>query len=409
MKINTCRNCKKKKLTKLFSLGKLSFTGKFSNTIKSNIPKAEITLVICQKCKLVQLDRNFNPKYLYGKDYGYRSGINKTMTDHLSKTATLLSNKAHLKNSDSVLDIASNDGTLLKAYNNKKITKVGIDPVISKFFKFYPKTTIQISGFFSHSLLKKKGIKQKFKIITALSVFYDLKNPNQFLKDVKKILCEKEGIFLLEFADLLSIVKYKLFDTICHEHLEYYSAKVILRMLKKNDLKVIDLQTNDINGGSVRFFICARNANYKINKINIKKYLIEERKYQLEKIDTFKFFFKKINIVKLKINNLIKNIQKRKKIIHGYGASTKGNVLLQYFNINKTQIPYIADRNPEKNGLYTPGTKINIISEEKSRNLNPDYYLVLPWHFKKEILIRERKIIKNGTKFIFPLPELKFS
>jgi hypothetical protein len=409
MKINTCRNCKKKKLTKLFSLGKLSFTGKFSNTIKSNIPKAEITLVICHKCKLVQLDRNFNPKYLYGKDYGYRSGINKTMTDHLSKTATLLSNKAHLKNSDSVLDIASNDGTLLRAYNNKKITKVGIDPVISKFFKFYPKTTIQISGFFSHNLLKKKGIKQKFKIITALSVFYDLKNPNQFLKDVKKILCEKEGIFLLEFADLLSIVKYKLFDTICHEHLEYYSAKVILRMLKKNDLKVIDLQTNDINGGSVRFFICARNANYKINKINIKKYLIEERKYQLEKIDTFKFFFKKINIVKLKINNLIKNIQKRKKIIHGYGASTKGNVLLQYFNINKTQIPYIADRNPEKNGLYTPGTKINIISEEKSRNLNPDYYLVLPWHFKKEILIRERKIIKNGTKFIFPLPELKFS
>ena len=409
MKINTCRTCKKKKLTKLFSLGKLSFTGKFSNTIKSNIPKAEITLVICHKCKLVQLDRNFNPKYLYGKDYGYRSGINKTMTDHLSKTATLLSNKAHLKNSDSVLDIASNDGTLLRAYNNKKITKVGIDPVISKFFKFYPKTTIQISGFFSHNLLKKKGIKQKFKIITALSVFYDLKNPNQFLKDVKKILCEKEGIFLLEFADLLSIVKYKLFDTICHEHLEYYSAKVILRMLKKNDLKVIDLQTNDINGGSVRFFICARNANYKINKINIKKYLIEERKYQLEKIDTFKFFFKKINIVKLKINNLIKNIQKRKKIIHGYGASTKGNVLLQYFNINKTQIPYIADRNPEKNGLYTPGTKINIISEEKSRNLNPDYYLVLPWHFKKEILIRERKIIKNGTKFIFPLPELKFS
>ena len=409
MKINSCRNCREKKLTKLFSLGKLSFTGKFSNTFTKNIPKAEIALVMCKKCKLVQLDRNFNPKYLYGKDYGYRSGINKTMIDHLSKTAILLSNKVHLKNSDSVLDIACNDGTLLKAYNNKKVKKVGIDPVISKFAKFYQKTTIQVSGFFSYNLLKKKRIDQKFKIITALSVFYDLKNPNKFLKDVKKILCEKQGIFLLEFADLLSIVKYKLFDTICHEHLEYYSAKVILRMLKKNDLKVIDLQTNDINGGSVRFFICARNANYKINKINIKKYLTEEKKYQLEKIDTFKVFVKKINIVKLKINNLIKNIKKRKKIIHGYGASTKGNVLLQYFNINKTQIPYIADRNPEKNGLYTPGTKINIISEEKSRNLNPDYYLVLPWHFKKEILIRERKIIKNGTKFIFPLPELKFS
>lgn len=409
MKINSCRNCRQKKLTKLFSLGKLSFTGKFSNTFTKNIPKAEIALVMCKKCKLVQLDRNFNPKYLYGKDYGYRSGINKTMTDHLSKTAILLSHKVHLKSSDSVLDIACNDGTLLKAYNNKKVTKVGIDPVISKFAKFYHKTTIQVSGFFSYNLLKKKGIDQKFKIITALSVFYDLKNPNQFLKDVKKFLCEKEGIFLLEFADLLSIVKYKLFDTICHEHLEYYSAKVILMMLKRNDLKVIDIQTNDINGGSVRFFICARNAKYKINKINIKKYLIEERKYQLEKINTFRVFFNRINIIKLKINNLIKNIKKRKKIIHGYGASTKGNVLLQYFNINKKQIPYIADRNPEKNGLYTPGTKINVISEEKSRNLNPDYYLVLPWHFKKEILLRERKIIKNGTKFIFPLPELKFS
>ena len=406
LKLPSCRNCNNKRLERLFSLGKLSFTGKFAKNKNESIPKAEITLVKCKGCNLVQLSKNFNPKYLYGKDYGYRSGINKTMTDHLAKTAKLLSKKTKINRNEYVLDIASNDGTLLHKYK-KGIVKVGVDPILNKFKDLYKSIDYPINDFFSYKVIQKSKIKNKFKIITALSVFYDLKKPNNFLRDVKKLIDPKNGIFLLEFADLLSIIKYKLFDTICHEHLEYYSAKVIIDMVKNNGLKVFDIHTNSINGGSIRFFISDDHANYIINKKNIDKYLSEEKKHKLEKKSTYKNFFKEINNLKINLNKLISKIKLEDKTIHGYGASTKGNVLLQYFNIKNDQIPCIADRNPEKNNLYTPGTKIKIITEKISRNLKPDYYLVLPWHFKNEILKREKKMIENGTKFIFPLPSIK--
>jgi len=402
-----CRNCGNKKLLKLFSLGNLAYSGKFPKFKKIDVAKEEITLVMCSSCKLVQLSKNFNPKFLYSKDYGYRSGINKTMSEHLSKVSQKLSILTNLNKGDAVLDIASNDGTLLNSYKKKGIVKVGIDPIINKFKKFYKKNDYQIKDFFSYKSIIKKKINNKFKIITALAVFYDLKKPNYFLKDIKKLIDKKKGIFVLEFADLLSLVKYNLFDTICHEHLAYYTSKIIIDMVKKNNLKVFDIDTNDINGGSVRFYICNDEADYKINKRNINSYLRKEKKYRLESQKTFLNFFKDISVIKKKVNNIIKKINFNKKTIHGYGASTKGNILLQYFDINNKQIPYIADRNLEKNGTFTPGTKIKIITEKKSRKLHPDYYLVLPWHFKKEILKREKKIAAMGTKFIFPLPNIK--
>ena len=404
-KITTCRNCGSKKLEGLFSLGKLSFTGKFPKKEKYNVPKDEIKLVKCKSCNLVQLNKNFNPKYLYGKDYGYRSGINKTMTDHLKKTAKSLSIQSKLKKNDFVLDIASNDGTLLNSYS-KNVIKVGIDPIIYKFKKFYKNIEYPINNFFSFKVLKKRGVNKKFKIITALSVFYDLKKPNIFLSDISQIIHTKNGIFLLEHTDLLSIIKKNLFDTICHEHLEYYSVEVIKNMAQRNNLKIFDIEQNDINGGSVRFFICHKDAKFKSNFLKVQKYINEERKAGLKTIKCYKLFFNKVLKTKKILKNLIKKIVTDGKSIHGYGASTKGNVLLQFFNISKKEIPLIADRNIEKNNSFTPGTKIRIVTEEVSRKKRPNFFLVLPWHFKKEILKREAKIRKKGTKFIFPLPKL---
>jgi hypothetical protein len=405
MKLKECRICKKKKFSFLFSLGNLSFTGKFAKNLKTLIPRKKISLVICDSCKLIQLNQNFNPKYLYGKDYGYRTGVNSTMTNHVKEIAYEAQKLSKVKKNEYVLDIASNDGTLLNFYK-KDLVKVGIDPILSKFKKFYKNINYSVPNFFSLSALKKKGLVKKYKIISALSVFYDLKKPNIFLKDIKKIL-HQDGIFILEHADLLSIVRNNLFDTICHEHLEYYSSKIIIKLMEKNGLKVFDLKKNNINGGSIRYYIAHNNSKYnvKFNKINL--VLRQENRYKLEKVQTYKKFLRKINIQKNKLNDFLKKKIKLKKNIHGYGASTKGNVLLQYFNINKNQINYIADRNPKKYNLYTPGTQIKIISEKISRNLRPDYYLVLPWHFKKEILSREKKIRKKGTKFIFPLPKLR--
>ena len=383
----------------------MSFTGKFSKNYLNDIPSAYLNLLMCKKCKLVQLDRNFNLKYLYGKDYGYRTGINKTMTDHVKKTVKKCSTLVNLKAKDQVLDIASNDATLLNFYP-KKIITVGIDPLANKYKRSYNKINYKISNFFQITDIKKLNLKKKFKIISALSVFYDLRDPNKFIREIKEILDEK-GIIILEHADLYCIIKNAIFDTICHEHLGFYSSKVIIEMIKSNGLKVFNHEYNNINGGSSRYYICHQKANYKIKKNNIKIALLKERRIDLYSIRTFKVFFKKIFNEKTKLKKLIKEINNKKLIIHGYGASTKGNVLLQFYDIGNKDINYIADRNPLKYNLFTPGTKIKIISENYSRRLRPDYFLVLPWHFKKEILIRERKIRQKGTKFIFPLPKVQ--
>jgi len=403
MELKKCRNCGSRNLKKLFSLGNLSFTGKFIKN-SEKVRKDYINLAICNECKLVQLKNKYNLKYMYGPDYGYRTGINKTMTDHVKNVTKYLSKISKIKTNDHVLDIASNDGTLLNSYNNKIIT-FGIDPILNKYKKFYKKINFYSNNFFS----KKKVLiktKKKFKIITALSVFYDVTNPNIFLKDVHDLL-EDDGLFLLEFADLASLIEYNMFDTICHEHAEYYSSAVLIKMFKKNNFKLITINQNNINGASKQYLLVKSNSKIKVNYKKIKSIINLEKKLKLDNYNTYKKFFKKINILKDKLNIFLNKQNKLNKIIHGYGASTKGNTLLQFYGINNKNIKYIADRNPDKFGLKTPGTNIEIVSEKISRSYKPDYYLVLPWHFKEEIIKREKKIRQKGTKFIFPLPTMK--
>ena len=198
-----------------------------------------------------------------------------------------------------------------------------------------------------------------------------------------------------------------MFDAICHEHLMYLSSKVLFEMANKNSLRVFDVKYNNINGGSTQYFICKKNSKFKNNTKNLNNALIKERRFGIENPKTYKKFFKKIENIKYNLKKLVISIKNKNQNIHGYGASTKGNVLLQYFGIGKEFIDYIADRNPRKFNYYTPGTKIKIISEKVSRNIKPNFYLVLPWHFRKEILHREKKLIKKGSRFIFPLPKLK--
>ena len=190
----------------------------------------------------------------------------------------------------------------------------------------------------------------------------------------------------MEQSNLALMIKQNSFDTVCQEHSCYYSTKVIINMLKKNNLKLFDHKFNDINGGSSRYYITHdENNSLKINKKNISNSLKFEAKYNLENKLTYKKLLNKIETIKFRTVNKINNILAAGKTIHGYGASTKGNVILQYFGLNNNQIKYIADRNPFKYNKYTPGTKIKIISETKSRKLKPDYFFVMPWLFKKDI------------------------
>ena len=404
MQLKKCRNCNSKKISNLFTLGNQSFTGKFPEYPNQIVKKGEINLVICNKCNLVQLGNRFDLKYLYGPSYGYRTGINQTMTNHVQQITRYLKNKVKLSKGESVLDIASNDGTLLNFYD-KNIIKFGIDPLVKKYLSNYKKINYKISSFFNYNKVAKK-YKKKFKIITALSVFYDLENPNLFLQGVEKLL-DSKGIALIEIADLYSILKKKMFDTICHEHLEYYSTEVLINMFEKNSLKLIDIKENDINGSSKQFYLAKINSNLRVNLKKINNVIKKEKNLKMNKIKTFYNFKNEIDKIKLKLINKLNQIKNNNGRIHGYGASTKGNVLLQYFGIDNKYLDFIAERNPKKYGCYTPGTKIKIISEKKSRALKPDFYLVLPWHFKEEIIKRESSALKSGTKFIFPLPNLK--
>ena len=401
MKIKFCRSCKSKKIKEIFDFGKLAHAGVFPIEKNKNIKKEYLKVLYCENCSLVQLDRNYSLNYMFGKNYGYKSGTNEIMKNHLKNLVKKIQLDFNLERNDKVLDIASNDGTLINYYD-KNLIRCANDPLINKFSKNYKHIKFKFSDFFSAEKILKKI--KNFKVITALAVAYDLQKPNVFFKGIKKLLA-KDGILILEVADLYLTQKNNVFDTFCHEHLEYYSFKSINRILNKNGLKVFKHQFFDINGGTSRYFVCHLDNSKSIDK-SVNQLENLENRNKVNSINSMKVFFRKVKILKKKTNNLLKSIKRKSKIIHGYGASTKGNVLLQYFNINDSIIDFIAERNKEKFNKFTPVSNIKIISEERSRRLKPDYYFVLPWHFKKGILKREKKLLKKNIKFIFPLPTL---
>ena len=401
--LKKCRICNSANILTLFNLGNISFTGKFPKSIEEKIAKSPLKLVMCNNCKLVQLGHIFKNSDLYNLDYGYESGINSTMKKHLSNITKKIIAIKNLTKDSIVMDIASNDGTLLNSYPNK-IIKIGIDPILKRFEENYKYIQYKLNKFFSYKNFLKLKIKKKIDVITAFAVFYDLDDPNKFLREIKKIL-KKDGILIIEQSNVCKMLQLNSFDTICQEHSAYYSTKIIINLLNINKLKLFNHEYNDSNGGSSRYYIThIENSDILVNKKNINKALIFENTIKADNIKTYRNLKKKIEKIRNKCDIFFKNIKKKKLIIHGYGASTKGNVILQYFNITNKNIKFIADRNPFKYNRFTPGTKIKIISEAVSRKCRPDYYFVLPWHFKKEILRRESLMRKKGTKFIFPLP-----
>lgn len=401
MKIKFCRSCKSKTIKEIFDFGRLAHAGVFPKEKNKNIKKEYLKVLYCKKCSLVQLDRNYSLNYMFGKNYGYKSGTNEIMKNHLKNLVSKIQLDFNLVKNDKVLDIASNDGTLINYYD-KKFIRCANDPLIHKFYQNYKYIKYKFSDFFSAKKISKKI--NNFKVITALAVAYDLQKPNVFFKGIKKLLA-KDGILIIEVADLYLTQKNNVFDTFCHEHLEYYSFKSINRIINKNGLKIFKHQFFDINGGTSRYFVCHQDNPKSIDK-SVNKLVYLENRNKVNSINSMKVFFRKVKILKKKTNNLLKKIKTKSKTIHGYGASTKGNVLLQYFKINESIIDFVAERNEEKFNKYTPVSNIKIISEKQSRRLKPDYYFVLPWHFKKGILKREKKLLKKNIKFIFPLPTL---
>lgn len=405
MKIKSCRSCSSKSLKKLYSLGNQYLTGIFPKSRSQNVPKGELSMVMCGKCSLLQLENSFNVNVMYGENYGYLSSLNPHMIKHLKIKSEKLKKISKLGNDETVIDIGSNDGTFLSNYR-KTNRLIGVDPTIKKLKKFYRKDIITISDFFSAQTVSKYLKNKKAKIITSISMFYDLPSPIKFAQDIYECL-DNDGIWHLEQSYMPLMLKNISYDTICHEHLEYYSLKTIKYIFDKVGFKIIDLEFNDINGGSFALTVSKKKSKYPEYLKIVDWLLFKEEKYKYNSSTAQLKFFKSVMQHKKILQDLLSNlIDMRKKVI-GYGASTKGNVILQYCNLTSSNIKFIVDVNKDKNNKYTPGSLIKIVSEKEIKRYNPDYMLVLPWHFKNFILQKEKNYLNQGGKLIFPLPDIE--
>ena len=403
--IDKCRISGSTNLITVLSLGEQYLTGVFPKSAYEPITKGPLELVWCPDSGLLQMKQSYSLEEMYGDNYGYRSGLNLSMIRHLQQKIRTLEQMVKPTNGDLVVDIGSNDATSLKAYTGK-FQKVGIDPTGSKFKEYYTDDITLIPDFFSAEAFKATFPNMKAKIITSIAMFYDLESPMTFVNDIETVLAD-DGVWHFEQSYMPSMLNTNSYDTICHEHLEFYSLKVVSNMLKSCGLRVIDVQMNAINGGSFAVTACKENASYKSNSPIINWMLKQEDDMGLDTPKPYRDFEERVFRHRKNLIGLIEALVADGKKIIGYGASTKGNVLLQFCGLTTRHIPYIAEINEDKFGSFTPGTNIPIISEKEARAMNPDYFLVLPWHFKNGILERERDYMANGGKFIFPLPEIE--
>ena len=412
---NSCRICGSRALTPVVSLGDQFLSGAFAkpNGVPPVQRRVPLDLVRCDPaldenaCGLVQLRHSVPPNVLYAS-YWYRSGVNQTMRDNLAGIANAAEATVKLKSGDLVLDIGCNDGTLLKSYKTKGIKRLGIDP--SNVVEHARAAGLQVvNDFFSAAALRSAYPTQKPKVITSIAMFYDLENPHAFVRDIKSSLHE-DGIWVLELSYLPSMLEMNSFDTICHEHLEDYSLAAMERLFAENGLEVWDVMLNDVNGGSFRIFVghTGRVKPTEEARLRVQQLRLKEFDMAIDTDAPYATFRKEIELLKKQTLAFLKKAKAQKKLVHGYGASTKGNTTLQYYGITPDLMPAIADRNEDKWGSHTIGTNIPIISEEDSRKLKPDYYFVLPWHFINEFKRRETEFLARGGQFVLPMPKLTF-
>lgn len=406
-KISKCRICGNKNLELVLDLGEQVLTGIFPKSKNEEITRGPLRLVKCtgsgNVCGLLQLEHSYDLGEMYGENYGYRSGLNSSMVTHLKNKINKLLSIVSLEENDLIIDIGSNDSTTLQTYSkHDNLNLVGVDPTGIKFKEYYPDHIKLIPDFFSSSLIKEKFPDKKAKIVTSFSMFYDLEEPLKFMQDIYDILHD-EGVWVFEQSYMPAMLEMNSYDTVCHEHLEFYALQQIKWMADKIGFKIIDVELNDINGGSFSIMV-AKMDSIRTQSPSVNEILEEEVKKNLNDVNTYINFSKRIQTLRSELKSFIEQKQIEGKKIAAIGASTKGNVLLQYCNLDEKYIYNIGEVNPDKFGSFTPGTCIPIISEDELLESNPDYLIVLPWHFK-DFFISNSKF--ENINLLFPLPNME--
>ena len=402
-----CRLCRGIQLDQILDFGVTAFTGVFPESPDEPIDEGRLRLVLCQDCGLVQLADSFPASVLYGDNYGYRSGLNASMLQHLKRTARRLERLADLSQGDVVLDIGANDGSLLRSYETPGLIKVGIDPTIAKFIDFYADdvNTTCVPDFFTAANFDAVS-PARAAVVTSIAMFYDREDPVAFARDIRHCLAP-EGLWHFEQSYMPWMLRSGAYDTICHEHLEYYSLTTIRRILDEAGLHIVDVATNAVNGGSIAVTAARDDSSWETVSIIPEWLLEEERRSSVGDVGTWRRFAETVESRQADLFELLTALRNSGKTVMGLGASTKGNVLLQTTGITPELVSVIGDVNPYKFGRYMPGTGIPITSEEEVLAREPDYLLVLPWHFRETFMVTLEPFLSRGGRLIFPLPDIE--
>ena len=406
--LQKCRICGNSDLVDVIDLGTQSLTGIFPQSKQQPITRGPLRLAKCvggtDACGLLQLRHSYDLHELYGANYGYRSGLNSSMVNHLHGKVKKILKSIELQRDDLVIDIGSNDSTTLQAYPPNEFLLVGIDPTGAKFQSYYPSHVRLLSDFFSLELVRKHFGNQQAKVVTSLSMFYDLEQPLAFMREVCDVLDDR-GIWVFEQSYMPTMLALDSYDTICHEHLEYYGLKQVKWMADRAGLRIIDIELNDINGGSFSVTVAKERAPYAAAP-NLAALLDAEVRSGLDRLEPYLAFSKRVERLRTELREFLGRAKREGKTVYGLGASTKGNVILQYCGITAADLPLIGEVNSDKVGCFTPGTLIPICPETELLARKPDYLLVLPWHFRKFFLASSRL---KGRTLVFPLSRLEIT
>ena len=401
--IKKCRVCGNEHYDVVLDLGDQYLSGIFPKEIDKDMYRGPLTLVKCNEkkggCGHVQLQHTFDLPTMYGDEYGYRSGLNKSMIRHLKEKAVKIQTDIKLESGDIVVDIAGNDGTFLGNFPHD-LQLMSIDPTSKKFKDYIPDNVNYIADFFSADTFHERYGKQKAKVITSFSMFYDLEDPCGFATQVRECL-DDEGIWVLEQSYMPEMLRVNSFDTVCHEHLSYYGMRQLKYIMDKAGFKIVDFDFNDVNGGSISVVVAKSGSKREECKTKLTGILASELDQELNTTKPWKDFAIRLVQNREQFWKMLTFYKENKATVCALGASTKGNVTLQTWEVTPNDITVVGDVNPDKDGSYTPGTWIPILSEEKVMEQDYDVYIVLPWHFK-DFFIKNPKF--KGKRLLFPLP-----
>lgn len=405
-KIEKCRICNNENLICVLDLGEQMLTGVFPSSKEMKVTSGPLRLVKCvgaeSVCGLLQLEHSYDLGEMYGNNYGYRSGLNASMVSHLHAKVQKILGQIDLKKGDLIIDIGSNDSSTLQAYPTGDLNLVGIDPTGIKFHSYYPPHIQLIPDFFSSALVKKQFPEMKAKVVTSFSMFYDLEDPVSFMQQVYDVLAD-DGIWVFEQSYMPTMLAMNSYDTVCHEHLEFYSLHQIKWMTDRVGFKILDVEFNDVNGGSFSVTVSKAQGDKSVME-SVQEILDSEYALKLQTLIPYHEFASRVSQTRSDLLNFLKKTSNDNKTVAALGASTKGNVLLQYCNLTENEISFVGEVNPEKFGCYTPGSWISIISEKELLKRRPDYLIVLPWHFR-QFFISNKNF--SGMTLVFPLPNLE--